>query len=161
MPKNFYVYQETDTNYIYCEKKNDDEDEDIDYNISIQNYVIVDNDNLPEIISNYFICDPLDNMVYFGSILWDKIVYMNDDYNPYNYDPDPKCIVYRDDIDSKLIDKYLFIINELSKKFYEPTTYYKHFNPNLDKISLEKYKLNNDNNYIVDEINNLIKITTI
>lgn len=170
--KNYGVYKYSATNYIYYENKKinnenvydnnyeneDDEDKNkIQYNISLQNYIIEDENGLPEIISNYYISDPiLDKIGIFASIIWNKIDYINDDYDPYNYDPDPKFIIYRCDFDEIITKKYLFIIDELSKEFYSPTTHYKHFNPLLEKIPLDKIKLDNNYEYIIKEINNLI-----
>jgi hypothetical protein len=70
--------------------------------------------------------------------VWQKIEYKNDDYNPYNYDPDPIMIIYRDDLSKEKEETFLNIINELSNKFYEPTTHYKHFNPELPRIKVSE-----------------------
>jgi hypothetical protein len=135
------VHQSGSNCYSYYE--NDDE-----YSISILNYVFNDENDIPDIISNYFIDDPvLNTITYFASITWNK----NNNYDPLNYDPDPKCIIYRDDLDINVIDKYLNIIDILSNKFYEPTTHYKHFNPSLEKIPLSKIK--SSHNYkIINQI---------
>lgn len=137
---------------------NSDTDSDtLYYSISIQNYVFLDSNELPEIISNYFMSDPLSwNGGYFASIIWDKIDYVNEDYDPHNYDPEPKFIIYRDDLDISITNKYLFIIDELGKKFYSPTTHYKHFNPKLEKISLNNIKSNKDYTNTIGIINELI-----
>jgi hypothetical protein len=139
------VYQYSATNYIYYEYngKNNESDRDCkkEYCISLQNYIFEDENNLPEIISNYFIDDPiLDEVSYFASIVWNKIDYVDEDYNPYNYDPDPKFIIYRDDMDNSRTNKYLFILNKLEKKFYSSSTHYKHFNPELEKKNYQILK---------------------
>jgi len=168
------VYQYSATNYIYYEKFNnntkydygndaynndtDNNDADNEYSISLQNYIFLDENQLPEIISNYYISDPvLDKVCYFASIIWNKINYIDDDYDPYNYDPDPKCIIYIDNFDDIVKNKYLFIIDELNKKFYSPITHYKHFNPELEKISLSDIKNNDNYKYIVKNMNELIE----
>jgi hypothetical protein len=143
-----HVYQSSSTCYSYYENENKKDE----YCISVQNYLFIDENDIPDIISNYFIDDPvLNTVIYFASITWNKIDYKNDDYNPYNYDPDPKCIIYRDDLDINVINKYLHIIDILSNKFYEPTTHYKHFNPLLEKIPLSKIELSH-NYKIINEI---------
>ncbi len=104
------------------------------------------------IISNYFISNPFTNNInYYASIVWKDIEYIDSDYNSY-----PSFIIYRDDIDKVLQNKYNLIIDELTKKFYQPTTYYKHFDPKLEKIPLTK--IQNDSKYknIVKEINKII-----
>lgn len=109
------VFQYSATNYIYYEyngKNNESESESDcknEYYISLQNYIFEDENKLPDIISNYFIDVPiLDEVSYFASIVWNKIDYVDEDYNPYNYDPDPKFIIYRDDIDNSRINIYSY-----------------------------------------------------
>ena len=155
------VFQYSATNYIYYEYngKNNESESDCKnkYCISLQNYIFEDENKLPDIISNYFIDDPiLDEVSYFASIVWNKIDYVDEDYNPYNYDPDPKFIIYRDDIDNSRINKYLFILNKLEKKFYSPTTHYKHFNPELEKKRLSNIKISNEYKNIIKNITKIM-----
>lgn len=74
--KNFGVYQDSQTNYVYYEEYEEEKD-DVEYNISIQNYIFEDENGLPDIVTNYFINDPLfDKSCYFASIFWNKINYI-------------------------------------------------------------------------------------
>lgn len=130
-----YISQETSCCYIYKNKKLND-----DYYISITNYGVEQTDEITIIISNYFICDNNNksDINIFATVIWEDIKYINNNYNPFSYDPDPIALLYRDDWDSNKVNKYLQIINKLSNKFFSPTTEYKHFNPNLPKIPLSK-----------------------
>jgi hypothetical protein len=74
--------------------------------------------------------------------------------NVYDYDPDPKCIVYVDNLSQNLINKYLHIVQTLGD-LYEPTTEYKHFNPALEKIPLSTFIKSMGNENIIMEIKSL------
>ncbi len=95
---------------------------DIDIDVIMCNYIILDKN------TSEFTC--------FATIVWEDIKYENDDYDPYSYDPDPIFILYRDDLSEEKTNKFFEIIDALSQEFYKPTTYYKHFNPNLKRIAL-------------------------
>lgn len=144
----YYAEQISNTNYIYGLKDVPDEE----YDISVQNYVFMDKE-LPNIISNYFIANEV-NIHYFCSVIWNKIDYKEDNYNVYDYDPDPKCIVYVDNLSQNLINKYLHIVQTLGD-LYEPTTEYKHFNPALEKIPLSTFIKSMGNENIIMEIKSL------
>ncbi len=130
-----YINQVSSCCYIYKNKQLDD-----DYYISITNYSVYYTEDIDVLISNYYICDnKKDDINIFASVIWEDIDYKDNNYDPYDYDPDPIAILYRDDWETKKVDKYLYLINKLGKEFYEPTTYYKHFNPDLPKIALSKF----------------------
>jgi hypothetical protein len=89
------------------------------------------------VMCNYNFCDEnTSEFTTFATIVWEDIKYENDDYDPYSYDPDPIFILYRNDLSEEKTNKFFEIIDALSQEFYEPTTYYKHFNPNLKRIAL-------------------------
>ncbi len=134
--ENIKIVQTGSSCYTYS-----DSDNKIDFSISVLNYITErPEDEIPLIISNYFMCDEItDEYHIFATVVWEEIKYENNNYNPYDYDPDPVALLYRDDWSQEKIDKYLLIINGLCNKFYEPSTYYKHFNPNLPKIPLSKF----------------------
>ena len=77
-------------------------------------------------------------LIYLQQQCGKILEYKNDDYNPYNYDPDPLMIIYRDDLLKEKEEKFLYIIDELSNEFYKSTTNYKHFNPELPKVKLSE-----------------------
>lgn len=143
------------SDYNYVEGDND-------YNISIQNYCFENKNGFPGIISNYFISKENlknadeDYFCLFATIVWDEIKYTNEDYNPYNYDPDPLMVFYRDDLSKEKTEKILNIIDKLCETYYEPTSNYKHFNPQLPKIKLSEIT---DQKYstIVDEFKKLME----
>ena len=151
MSKKYYIEQVSNTCYSYGLNEDvDEEGDDInEYSISVQNYTFEDNE-LPNIISNYFIAHK-NSLHYFCSVIWNTIEYEDDNYDIYDYDPDPKCIVYRDDLSENVTEQYLIILQAMGD-LYTPTTNYKHFNPNLEKIPLSEF---NDNVNIVNEINSI------
>lgn len=135
---NEYIYENGSSNYAY--KKNG-----FDLQISIPNYGALNHEGHQVVISIYHIWDNKKNestnpLTTFAAIIWDDIQYQNEDYNPFHYDPDPIKLVYRDDLPEETQMNYLQIINDLSNKFYEPTTYYKHFNPSLPFIKLSEFE---------------------
>lgn len=158
MSKEYYIEQESNTCYIYGKNEDmDDEGDDINqYTISVQNYTFVDNE-LPNIISNYFITrnNPC-KVHYFCSVIWNDIEFTDDNYDIYDYDPDPKCIVYVDDLSSNDIEQYLTIIDALGD-LYNPSSEYKHFNIALNKIPLSEFAKEDKNKNIVEQINSLKK----
>ncbi len=134
--KKVEIFQSGSSDYSY--KKNNEE-----LNVGIKNFIFENNKGNPVIISNYFISSE-NSFDLFATIVWENIDYVNDDYNPYNYDPEPLMIIYRDNLPKEKEEKFLKIIDDLSKKLKEPTTHYKHFNPELPKVKLsdvdnEKY----------------------
>jgi len=131
---------------------------DIEYNIGVKNHLLLNQDEYSIIISNYFISGE-DKLCIFATIIWDDIKYENEDYNPYNYDPDPIMILYRDDLPKELEEKYLTMIDQISNKYYKPTTDYKHFNPQLPKVKLSEFS---DVKYecIANEFKSLIECFT-
>jgi hypothetical protein len=150
----FYEY--SSTSYCYCNENDADDVDDVDVStieISIVNYLVVNPDGIEIIISNYYIYD--EDIYAFATIVWEDIEYKNDNYDPYDYDPDPKMLVYRDDLNEETTNKYITLIDKLSNTFYKPTTNYKHFNPKLQKIPLSQF---NDDKYkfIKDEFINII-----
>ncbi len=140
---NEYIYENGSSNYAY--KKNG-----FDLQISIPNYGAINHEGHQVVISIYHIWDNIkgDNkknestnpLTTFAAIIWDDIEYQNEDYNPFHYDPDPIKLVYRDDLPEETQMNYLQIINDLCNEFYEPTTYYKHFNPSLPFIKLSEFE---------------------
>lgn len=154
MNKEYYIEQDSNTTYLYGKNDDvDDEGDDINqYIISVQNYTFIDND-VPNIITNYFIArdNPFNNH-YFCSVIWNDIEFIDDDYNIYNYDPDPKCIVYIDDLCENVVKQYLTIVKAMGD-LYTPTSAYKHLNSALDKIPLSEFIKNNENKNIIQEIN--------
>ena len=135
---NEYIYENGSSNYAY--KKNG-----FDLQISIPNYGALNHEGHQVVISIYHIWDNKKNestnpLTTFAAIIWDDIQYQNEDYNPYHYDPDPIKLVYRDDLPEETQMNYLQIINDLCNEFYEPTTYYKHFNPSLPFIKLSEFE---------------------
>jgi hypothetical protein len=89
------------------------------------------------IMCNYNFCNEnTSEFTTFATIVWEDIKYEDDDYDPYSYDPDPIFILYRDDLPKEKTNKFFEIIDALSQEFYEPTTYYKHFNPFLKRVAL-------------------------
>jgi len=135
---NEYIYENGSSNYAY--KKNG-----FDLQISIPNYGALNHEGHQVVISIYHIWDNIKNestnpLTTFAAIIWDNIQYQNEDYNPFHYDPDPIKLVYRDDLPEETQMNYLQIINDLCNEFYEPTTYYKHFNPSLPLIKLSEFE---------------------
>jgi hypothetical protein len=135
---NEYIYENGSSNYAY--KKNG-----FDLQISIPNYGALNHEGHQVVISIYHIWDNIKNestnpLTTFAAIIWDDIQYQNEDYNPFHYDPDPIKLVYRDDLPEETQMNYLQIINDLCNEFYEPTTYYKHFNPSLPLIKLSEFE---------------------
>lgn len=128
---NVSIYRTGSSDYCYTTNNKE-------YNIGVKNFVFDNPEGYPTIISNYFIDDD-DCLTLFATIVWDDIKYENNDYNPYNYDPDPLMVVYRDDLPKEIQDVYLTIIDQLCNEFYEPTTHFKHFNPQLPKIKLSEF----------------------
>jgi len=120
--------------YLYTNEF--DENEQIE--ISVMCYDILRPDGLPSVIVNYCISYNA-SLDIFATIVWDEVEFKNNDYDIYNYDPDPIYVIYRDDFPLDKIDKYFFVIGELCNKFYEPTTHYKHFNPDLPKIAISNF----------------------
>jgi hypothetical protein len=118
----------------------------IEYYISVKNYTLINPEGTPVVISNYFIDYDNDdddndtrNLCLFATIIWEDIQYINDDPDPYNYDPDPSMVIYRDDLPKVTEEIYLTMINQLCEQYYEPTTHFKHFNPKLPKIKLSEF----------------------
>ena len=135
---NEYIYENGSSNYAY--KKNG-----FDLQISIPNYGALNHEGHQVVISIYHIWDNIKEestnpLTTFAAIIWDDIQYQNEDYNPFHYDPDPIKLVYRDDLPEETQMNYLQIINDLCNEFYEPTTYYKHFNPSLPFIKLSEFE---------------------
>lgn len=135
---NEYIYENGSSNYAY--KKNG-----FDLQISIPNYGALNHEGRQVVISIYHIWDnkkegSSNPLTTFAAIIWDDIQYKNEDYNPFHYDPDPIKLVYRDDLPEETQMNYLQIINDLCNEFYEPTTYYKHFNPSLPLIKLSEFE---------------------
>ena len=126
----------------------------VEYDIGVKNYSLLNQDDNPIIISNYFISGE-DKLCIFATIIWDDIKYENEDYNPYHYDPDPIMMLYRDDLPKELEEKYLSMIDQISNKYYKPTSEYKHFNPQLPKVKLSEFS-DVKYEFIANEFNNLI-----
>ena len=118
----------------YCCTKNG-----IEYCISVKNYTLINPEGNTVIISNYFIDSDDSNLCLFATIIWEDIKYVDDDYDPYNYDPEPSMVIYRDDLPKSTEETYLTMIDKLCQQYYEPTTYFKHFNPKLPKIKLSEF----------------------
>jgi len=135
---NEYIYENGSSNYAY--KKNG-----FDFQISIPNYGALNHKGHQVVISVYHMWDikkegSSNPLTTFAAIIWDDIQYENEDYNPFHYDPNPIKLVYRDDLPEETQMNYLQIINDLCNEFYEPTTYYKHFNPSLPLIKLSEFE---------------------
>lgn len=135
---NEYIYENGSSNYAY--KKNG-----FDFQISIPNYGALNYEGHQVVISVYHMWDikkegSSNPLTTFAAIIWDDIQYENEDYNPFHYDPNPIKLVYRDDLPEETQMNYLQIINDLCNEFYEPTTYYKHFNPSLPLIKLSEFE---------------------
>ena len=143
------IYQTGSSDYFY--RKNGEE-----YDIGVKNYIFDNTEGYPAIISNYFIVSSSSHIfVLFATIVWEDIKYINDNYDPYDYDPDPVMVVYRDDLPEKEVEKYLSIIDDVCNKFYKPTTHYKHFNPKLPKIKLSDFT-DEKTKYIADTFKELV-----
>lgn len=142
MEHNYYIEQTSNTcySYGYNEDVDDEGDDNNEYVINIQDYIFDDNKS-SNIISNYFITHKKTTQ-YFCSVIWNTI----------EYDADPLYIVYDDSLPENIVEQYLIILQALGK-FYKSRRYYKHLNPNLEKIPLSQY---NTNINVINEIN-LIK----
>jgi hypothetical protein len=116
--------------YIDDDDEDDNDENDDDYSDNNDENDEDDNDNKDDNDDkNNYSC-------MFAVIVWKDIDYINNDYNPFNYDPDPLMVIYRDDLPIKIENDYLNAIDDLCKKYYKPTTYFKHLDPNLPKIKL-------------------------
>ena len=153
MNKKYYLEQSSVMCYSYGYNEDvDDEGDDInEYTIDIQHHMFEDG-NMLDIITNFFIAYR-GKSHYFCSVIWDKKEYGDDDvtYAIAIHDSDPKYIVYRDDLSENVTEQYLIILQAMGD-LYAPTTNYKHFDPNLEKIPLSKF---NDDINIVNEINSI------
>ncbi len=159
MSYKYKAIQYSATNYIVTKKKvNKPEiDNEEKFNISLQNYIIKGLNGFPEVISNYFINEESsDSIYYFASIVYEKINYVDDNYNPYDYDPNPKYLIYRDNLEPGHVETFLKVIQTLSETFYENTTYWKHFLPTLTKIKFSDAKQNLELENIVASMEELI-----
>ena len=143
------IYQVGSSDYIY--QKNAEK-----YNIGVKNYGLLNEEKQGIVISNYVISSDK-RFTLFATIVWNDIEYKDGDYNPYNYDPEPNSLVYRDDLTEEEQQKYLKIIDELSNEFYEPTEHYRHFNPALPKVKLSEFEKETKYAHIVNAFKDLFK----
>lgn len=147
MSYKYTASQSSTSKYIVTRKKidviqNNDEDTkdktDESY-ISLQTYVIKEFNRFPEVISNYYIDDDeINEFYYFASIVYKKIDFIDNNYNTYDYDLNPRYLIYRDELPKEVINKFLKVIEILSETFYENTKHLKHFLPTLTKIKLSE-----------------------
>jgi hypothetical protein len=150
------------TNYIVTRQKVDslepESEPEETFNVSLQNYTFEGLEGYPEVISNYYIDEETsDSICYFASIVYEKIEYVDDNYNPYDYDPDPKYLIYRDELEPEQIEKCIKVIQTLSETFYENTTHWKHFLPSLTKLKLSDAKQMPELKMIVTSMEELIE----
>ena len=175
MSYKYTASQYSATNYIVTRNKVDDlekdnkdnHDEDTDddddtdkerFYISLQSYIIEGCNGFPEVISNYYIDDDKNNdLHFFASIIYEKIDYVDDNYDPYDYDPGPRYLIYRDELSEEVVNKFLKVIETLSKTFYEDTTHWKHFLPTLTKMKLSEARENQELQNIVKSIEGFIE----
>lgn len=126
-----YIDMVGSSDYIYSKNN-------IKYDIGVKNYIFDNPAEKPAIISNY-IFNNKNEFCIFATIVWEDIQYVDEDYNPYNYDPDPVMVIYRDDLPKEKEEIYLTIINELCAEYYDATSHFKHFDPKLPKIKLSEF----------------------
>lgn len=146
--KNYYVYEFTNSSFIYKSLLNNKS-----WGMGINNYSFLDKKEQLHTITNYCI-DYLpeltddeydgDDFSFFASVIWKN-------------DTTPACVVYIDSLHPNIVNRNLKIINAFSD-LYLPNKQYSHLNPDLPKIPLSLFHTSTFYHPdLFEQINNLSK----